>query len=92
MGIKKHFVERVSYQLKNVWNKERINTKMNAILKEIEPELERNFNRWNLSRSDFEFQLERLKTYIEKREDNMIDQTKSFFDLTDQEVKYYFGD
>ena len=62
------------------------------ILKEIEPELERNFNRWNLSRSDFEFQLERLKTYIEKRENYMIDQTKSFFNLTDEEVNKYFGD
>lgn len=90
--FQKQFVERVSYQLKNVWNKERINTKMDEILKELEPELERNFTRWNLSRSDFEYQLGRLKTYIEKREDNMINQTKSFFNLTNEEVKYYFGD
>ncbi len=90
-NFKKQFVERVSYQLKNVWNKERINTKMDAILKELEPELERNFKRWNLSRTDFLYQLGRLKTYIEKREDYMISQTIDFFDLTDEEKEYYFG-
>jgi hypothetical protein len=90
-NFKKQFVERVSYQLKNVWNKERINTKMDAILKELEPELERNFARWNLSRSDFLYQLGRLKTYIDKREDYMISQTIDFFDLNAEEAKYYFG-
>ncbi len=90
--FKKRFVERVSYQLKNVWNQERINAKMDEILNELEPELERNFKRWNLSRSDFEYQLGRLKEYISKREKYMISQTKSFFNLTDEEVEYYFGD
>ncbi|HOP66068.1 MAG TPA: CotH kinase family protein, partial [Bacilli bacterium] len=90
--FKKRFVERVSYQLKNVWNEERINTKMAEILAELEPELERNFERWNLSEDDFEYQLGRLKTYIAKREAYMISQTKSFFNLTDEEVEYYFGE
>lgn len=90
--FQKQFVERVGYQLKNVWNKDRINTKMDEILAELEPELERNFTRWNLSRSDFLYQLGRLKTYIDKREGYMISQTKSFFNLTNEEMKYYFGD
>ncbi len=90
--FQKKFVERVSYQLKNVWNEERVTAKMNAILKGIEPELTRNFNRWNLKRTDFEYQLGRLKTYLAKRKTYMISQTKAFFNLTDKEVEEYFGD
>lgn len=90
--FQKRFVERVSYQLKNVWNNERVNAKMNEILNELEPELERNFTRWNLKREDFEYQLGRLKTYLAKRKSYMISQTKAFFNLTDEEMEYYFGE
>ncbi len=90
--FEKRYIERVSYQLKNVWNKERVMEKYNEILDELNPELKRDFQRWKKSEAMFNYELGRLKTYIDKRESYMINQTKTFFNLTGDEMKKYFGD
>lgn len=90
--FKDRYVERVSYQLKNVWNKDRIMERYNEILKEITPEINRDFSRWKRSMTTWQSALTRLKDYINKRESYMIKQTKTFFKLTDSEMEKYFGE
>lgn len=88
--FKSLFVKRTAYQLKHVWNKDRINEFMTQQLNEIEPELERNLTRWKLKKDEHLYQLGRLKTYIEERENYMIKQTKSFFNVSDKEWNDYY--
>lgn len=90
--FRKEFVKRVSYQLKNVWNKERILKYMDDIVKKLEPEIKRNHNRWNYSLDNYQESLEYLKKYIRLREGYMVKQTKSFFNLSNAEMKEYFGE
>ena len=90
--FKEKYIERVAYQLKEVWNKERVMEKYDSILNELEPEIDRDFSRWKRTRKNWEYELGRLKTYIEKREAYMKSQTKSYFKLSDAEYKKYFGD
>lgn len=89
--FKDKYVERVAYQLKEVWNKERVMKRYNEILAELEPEIDRDFARWNRTRKNWNAELGRLKTYISKREAYMKSQTKSFFKLSDAQMKKYFG-
>lgn len=90
--FEKRYLERLSYQLKNVWTKDNIMKKYNELLNEIKPEINRDFARWNKSKTEFENELSRFRTYVDKREDYLINQTKSFFNLTNAEMKEYFGD
>lgn len=91
-NFKTRFIERVSYQLKNVWNKERIYSYMEKELSQLEPELKRNYERWGYSMDDHNEAVELLKEYIEKRENVMKKQTKSFFSLSNEEMTKYFGE
>ena len=88
--FKKKYTERVAYQLKEVWNQERVMERYNDILKELEPEMDRDLARWGRTRKDWNYELGRLKTYIEKRESYMKSQTKSFFNLSNSEYKELF--
>ncbi len=90
--FKKRYLERVSYQLKEVWNEERIMERYNEILEEIEPEMTRDLSRWGITRSKWNYELGRLKTYIQKRSTYMKSQTKSYFKLSNAEYNKYFGD
>ena len=90
--FEKRYLERLSYQLKNVWNKDNVMKKYNEILSEINPELNRDFSRWNKSKTVFETELSRFRTYIDRREGYVIKQAKTFFKLTDAEMKEYFGE
>ena len=90
--FKKLFLERLSYQMKNVWNKERIYEYMDKITKELEPELKRNHERWGYSLDSYKASTEELKNYIEKREKHILRTTKSYFGLSDAQMKEYFGE
>lgn len=89
--FKKRFVERVAYQLKEVWNEERTIERYNEILAELEPEMNRNLSRWGKTRSNWNYELGRLKGYLQKRNAYMKSQTKSYFRLTNAEYKELFG-
>lgn len=90
--FEKRYLERLSYQLKNVWNKDNVMKKYNEILSEINPELTRDFKRWNKSKAVFETELSRFRTYIDKREGYLVSQAKTFFKLNDAQMKEYFGE
>ncbi len=89
--FKKKYLERISYQLKEVWNEETIMKKYNEILEELEPEMSRDLSRWGRTRKEWDYELGRLKTYIQKRSSYMKSQTKSYFKLSNSEYKELFG-
>lgn len=90
--FKKLYLERISYQLKNVWNKERVLAKIDELYNYFLPEMPRNQERWNLTMDTWNERVEYLKTYVTKRQGYMVSQAKSFFKLNDEEYRKYFGD
>ena len=90
--FKKTYLTRIAYQLKNVWNKERVLTKIDELYNLLKNEMPRNQERWDLTMKNWEDSVNELRTYVQKREDYMLSQTKSFFGLSDSEMKEYFGD
>jgi hypothetical protein len=57
----------------------------------LAPEMERNIKRWNLSQSTYEKSVNELRNWIAKREGYIKSQTKSFFNLTTEQVNKIFG-
>lgn len=90
--FKQRYVERLSYNLNNVWTYEKLNTKLEELYEIYKKEMPRNCERWNLTMKNWEDNVDRLRNYIKKRTPIMLNQTKSFFDLSDSEMEKYFGD
>ena len=92
--FKQTFLERLSYNLKNTWKYENIVKKTDEIIKEIgEDEIKRNLNRWNVcTYSQWQSNVSWFKDYNKKRQTSIIKSAKSYFNLSDSDVKKYFGD
>ena len=90
--FKKTYLERLSYNLKNTWSKDSVTKKIDDVIKEIgEKEILRNLERWDFDEDFWRKNIKWLKEYASKRNGYMVSQAKSFFGLSDSEVKKYFG-
>ena len=88
--FKKRFLERASYNMKNVWSEENIEKEYNYLVNLIEPEMSKNQKRWNHTYGEWKIELKDLKTYLDKRRSYMLSSFKSYFGLSDKEMKEYF--
>lgn len=88
--FKQRFLERLSYNMKNVWSDENVLKRYDELYNLIEPEMERNQKRWNSSYSSWQKECEILKNYIKNRRKNLQKNVKSYFELSDEEMKKYF--
>lgn len=84
------FLERLSYNMKNVWTDENIKKRYEELYNLIEPEVERNQKRWNRTYKQWQKECDTLKEYIDKRRSNLLSSVKSYFGLSDEEMKKYF--
>lgn len=90
-NFQKDFLTRLSYHLQNTWKKENVMNRFDEIYNKLYPEMERNQQRWNLSFTTWTQESNKLKNYIEQRNNYLLQQTKSFFHLSNDEYQEYFG-
>ncbi len=92
--FKKTFLERLSYNLKNTWSTENFSKRIDEVINEIsEDEIKRNLSRWNvISYSGWKSNVSNLKQFAKLRNDTIVKEAKSYFGLSNAEVKKYFGD
>lgn len=90
--FKQDFVERLSWNLKNVWKEEHVLERLDEIYNKLKPEMERNQKRWGMTMKDWEDSIEVVRTYIKKRKGYLLRQTKNFFKLSESDMDKYFGD
>lgn len=91
-SFKKDFLDRISYQLKNVWNEERVLGKISEIYEQLKPEMARNQSRWGMTMNDWEDNVEKLRDFAKNRATYMKSSAKSFFNLSNSDMEKYFGD
>ena len=92
-NFKKTYLERLSYNLKNTWSTDNVLKKIDDVIDEIgKDEIKRNMTRWNKSYSEWEKNVEFVRNYARNRNSYMVSGAKSFFGLSNSEVKKYFGD
>ena len=90
--FKQTFLDRLSYQVKNVWNEERVLKYIDDIYNTLKPEMERNQKRWGMTYTHWENNVEALRKYTRQREKYLKSSAKSFFKLNNSEIEKYFGD
>ncbi len=90
--FRKRFVEILSDMLNNVWTDEKILNRIDEIYNIIEPEMERNQKRWGQTISDWNSSIAELKNFVKYRKNILLNQTKSYFNLSSSEMQEYFGD
>lgn len=90
--FKETYLNRISYQYKNVWNEERVLSKIDEIYNTLKPEMERNQTRWGMTMKTWEENVEKLRDYARNRGEYYKSTTKSFFNLSNSEMEKYFGD
>lgn len=90
--FKNDYKERVCYQYKNIWNEKNVLNKIDEIYNDLKPEMERNQLRWSQTMKNWEDEVEYLRDYTKKRESYFKSTTKSFFKMSDKEMKECFGD
>lgn len=88
--FKKRFVEILSQMYKTTWNKNNVIARINYYHDLLEPEMQRNINRWGSSMSEWERQVERIRDFARKRDDYLLSQTKSYFNLSSAEMKVFY--
>lgn len=86
------YLERLNYQLKNVWNEERVLEKIDELYNNLYPEMKRNQDRWNLTMDTWNERVEFLRTYTKQRTKYIKSHAKSFFNLSNEEYRKYLGD
>ena len=90
--FRKDFVERLSWNLKNIWNEENALNKLEEIYNNLYPEMERNQIRWGMTLNDWINSVETIRTFIKQRQNYLLNQTQIFFNLSNIEMQKYFGD
>lgn len=90
--FKKLWLERLSYHLNNTFKTENVIKRIDEICDSYYPEIERNQNRWNLSVSAWENEVELMRIYARNRTSYYLGETKAFFGLSNEQMKEIFGD
>lgn len=88
-----YFVERLSYNLNNTWKYENVSKRIDEVIDLFgKDEFERNAERWGNSFSHWNSSIKAFKQFAKERPSYVVSYAKSYFGLSDAEVKKYFGD
>ena len=90
--FRERFVERLSYNCQNTWNPDNISKRIDEIVALYEPEIERDRKAYGLTVSEWEEEIEALRTWCTKRMNYFLNSVQDFFNLSNSEMKEYFGD
>lgn len=87
------FLKRYAYLMSTVLNEKHINSVLDTICSQIESEVARDRARWGGSVSRWETEIERIRNYFKdgKRDQRVKDDIKTYFGLSDAQMKSYFG-
>ncbi len=90
--FKQLFLERLSYNMNNVWTDSNVLNRFNELKNLIEPEMPRNQERWGYTMSTWYNELDKLENYIKERRSYMLNSVKWYFNLSSKEMEKYFED
>ncbi|MBR0137764.1 MAG: CotH kinase family protein, partial [Erysipelotrichaceae bacterium] len=86
------WLERLAYNLKNVWSKENVLNRINEIVELYRPEIERDRKRYGMTVKDWEEEVDLLRDWVAKRQYYFLRDTKNYFGLSEARMKELFGD
>lgn len=88
-GFREQFLRRFAWQIQNVWAPERVIAAIDAYEQAILPEMQRDCAKWGGSVSNWQSQVNALRTFAERRANYVISHVKSYFSLSDADLRTY---
>ena len=88
--FRKKFLEKLEFMLKNNWSEENLIARIDYFYNLVKPEMEQNANRWGFTYSNWEKEVEKLKSFVKQRKKYLLNQTKRFFNLSNDEMQVFY--
>ena len=86
------FLERAGYHYRETFNTEHVLSRIDEIVVAIEPEMQRDRERWGLSYTAWQRQIETVRDYARVKPANYRAEIQEITGATDEEMQRYFGD
>lgn len=88
------FLKRYAYIMETVLNEQYINSVIDSIVSQIQSEVPRDRERWDVSVSGWESAVEELRRFVKDgaRTKRVLEGLQSYFSLSEAEMEYYFGE
>ena len=83
------FIERLAFNLNEVWSDENVLGKFDELYNLLEPEMERNMVRWGASMDTWRREARSLRNFLENRRETVIRDARNFFNLTEEEMRLF---
>ncbi len=87
--FKKKYLTEIAYQVNNVWNSETVDPYIDRYVALIENDIERDRIRWNKSYDGWKNSVKSLYSFTKNREAYVIQYVRSYFSLSDSEMRSY---
>ena len=83
------FLKRLAWHINNVWTEENINEQIDLIYSQIKDDMQKDCKRWKKDYNYWEQRVEFLRGFAELRTPKVVKQVKSFFGLSDAELREF---
>lgn len=87
--FKEAFLKRTAWVVNNVWNAENVIRRIDEIQSLLEPDMKRECSRWGSSVDTWKKNVQSLRNFASKRNDYFIADVKSYFHLSDAQMRSY---
>jgi len=88
------FLKRYAELMDTILNEEYIIAQIDSLVEQIQPEMQKDRDRWGVSYANWEKAVEKLRAYVRDgaRDTLVLEDIKDYFDLTDEQMASYFGE
>ena len=84
-----HFFCRFAYLLNEVWNEENVNRYVDEFYAKLQPEMQRECDRWGWSYSGWEEEVDWIRTFSRDRYGKLYGYIRSYWGLSDAQMEEY---
>ncbi len=88
-GFREQFLRRFAWQMTNVWAADKVVAAVDAYEQAILPEMRRDCERWDLSFSDWQAQVEGVRSFARRRGQYVLSHLKAYFSLSEDDLRTY---
>lgn len=85
-SFKEKFLKRMAWQINNIWTEESVYGRIDELKQMLSADMVRDCKKWNLSHSNWEKHIERLRNFQKNRPAEMYRQIKNHFKLSDSQM------
>ncbi len=94
-GFRKAFLKRLSYHMQNTFDPNRVTKLLDGISKEVRHDMQPMKKKWSASYSAWNKSVKDIKAFIKDKNGDrrtlLLKETQRFFNLSDAQMKEYFG-